>query len=328
MRTIRYILELWKKFPLLLSFGTFLWALVGIFEAAAIFSIAPVVDMILHPGLEQASPITRTMVDWVETAGLPVSLLTMLLVFLAFSLLKAIFQVSAYNLVLRTKYAVHRELMMGTFDDFFNARWYFFSSGKQGAFINTFIRELGMVGDAFFHMGILFSSFLLLALYLAVPFYISWKITLLCMCIALILGAPFLLVGRFSYRLGQINTATSNAMGGVLLESLSAAKLVLGFGNQAKNAASLASAFDKHRVATVKSQTLNMSLPILYYPLGIMVMVLAVISSKRLGVPLAESAALLYSLVRIVPVIGQMVANKTVLDNFFPSYEQVQAFRK
>ena len=102
--------------------------------------------------------------------------------------------------LLRTKYALLRDLTIGTFEDFFNARWLFFSSSKQGVILNTFIREMTVVGDSFGAMGLFFASSIQLVFYLMVPFYLSWQVASLSMATALLFASPFLMLGRLNYR--------------------------------------------------------------------------------------------------------------------------------
>ncbi|MFH2204188.1 MAG: ABC transporter ATP-binding protein [Elusimicrobiota bacterium] len=302
--------------------------MVGVFEAAAIFSVAPVVDLLIHPELEGASPLTVSLVGILERVGLSATLATVLGVFVVFSLFKSLFQLFARHLILRAKYAVQQDLIVGTFHDFFHARWHFFASDRQGKLLNTFIREMGVVGNAFGAMALFFAALLQLVMYMAVPLYLSWRITAVSTAATLIFGAPFLLLGGISYRLGKRNTSTANDLSSVISESLSAVKIILGFGNPDKNVEMVDRTYDAHRRVTLISQTLDVGIPILYLPIGLSIMAVALIAGRRWGVPLAESAAVLYSLLRMVPVIGQVLQQKTSLDNFFPSYEQVLSLRR
>jgi ATP-binding cassette subfamily B protein len=238
------------------------------------------------------------------------------------------FQIAARYVTIQTKYAVLRDLMLGTFEDFFRARWYFFTSGQQGTFLNTFIRELTVVGDAFGAMARFFAGGLQLLLYLAVPFYLSWQVTAISLASVLVLACPFLLLGKVNYRLGKLNTMTANQLSAVIHESLNSVKVILGFSNRQKSLAALTRAFDTHRHATVRSQSLSMAIPLLYAPLGLSVLMVALFSSQAFSLPLSETGVLLFSLLKIVPSVGELAAQKNSLDNFFPSYEQVISLRE
>jgi ATP-binding cassette, subfamily B, bacterial MsbA len=164
-------------------------------------------------------------------------------------------------------------------------------------------------------------------LFLGVSLYISWQVTLVSIVVGGLLSLPFLLFGKLSYRLGKLNTSTANKFSKIIQENLSSAKVVLGFANQNNSKEMLSHAFDAHRSVTLKSQTLGIAIPLMYYPLGLVVLIIALFMARRLAVPLSESAVLIYSLMRVIPVIDQITGQKTVIDNFFPSYEQVNNLR-
>lgn len=327
MRAFFFIREIFRKFPLLLTVNIALLCIVSVFEAIGIFSIIPVVDFFLNPSLKDASSITLSAAAIMKSVGLPATMGNFVFIFLIFNALASGFLILARHFILRTKYMLLRDLTLGTFKDLFKAEWRFFSSRKQGMLINTFIREINVVGLAFGAMAFFFAHFLLTILYLAVPFYISWRVTSITLTAAFIFACPFVFFGKLSYRLGKLNTSTGNEMGIVIQESIGSSKLILGFGNQHKNLDLLTKAFDAHRRATIKSQTLSVALPRIYYPLGLSALILTLFVARWFDVPISETAALLYSFAKIMPFIGQFVAEKNTLDNFFPSYEQVLRLR-
>ncbi len=327
MKTFIFIRDIFKKFPLLLITNTVLLVFVSLFSACSLFSISPVVDFVIHPDLRGISPLTQKAIGVLKFLGLPIALGTWLVVFVIFITLSSAFEVFARHSIFKTKYAVLRDIIMGTFEDFFNARWYFFSSGKQGMLLNTFNRELNVVGDAFGAMALLFASLLQMLFFLAVPFYLSWQVTTVSLIVAFLFALPFILLGRISYRLGRLNTTTGNRLMSVIQENLSLAKLVLGFGNQKKGKDNLASAFDAHRNVTLKSQTLSLAIPLLYRPFGVIMILVALFAARRFGVPLSEITVLLLALLQVAVCISDLTMRKSSLENFFPSYEQINSLR-
>jgi ABC-type multidrug transport system fused ATPase/permease subunit len=327
MNAIVFIREIFRKYPALLCANIMLLVVSSLVEATSLFCVAPLVDFIINSDLHGGSPITQKVVAALALIGFPITIASILIIFLGLNVLRSGFQIGALHLILRTKYVVLRDIMLGTFEDFFNARWYFFSSNVQGKLLNTFMREMTVVGDAFGGMARFFASILQMILFLGVPLYISWQVTLISIVVGLMLSLPFLLFGKLSYRLGKLNTSTANKMGKIIQENLGSAKVILGFANQDKSKEMLSHAFDAHRNVTLKSQTLGIAIPLMYYPLGLVMLIIALFMTQRLAVPLSESAVLIYSLVRVIPVIAQITGQKTVIDNFFPSYEQINELR-
>ncbi|MDD2751874.1 MAG: ABC transporter ATP-binding protein [Candidatus Omnitrophica bacterium] len=327
MKALVFIRQLYKKFPLLLVGNTILLVLSSLLDVISVFSLVVIVDIFINPNFTAASPFTKKILLFFQSHAIPVSLSWILAIFLLLNVLKVVFQIFAQFSILKTKYAVLRDVMAGTFEDFFNARWYFFSSSKQGTLLNTFIREMNVVGDAFGAMARYFSGILQIMLYLVVPFYLSWQVTSVSIVITAIFLVPFFLLGKVSYGLGKLNTSTSNQIGTVLQESLNLGKVILGFGNQHKAIAAFKNAFEAHRQVTIKSQTLTYAIPLLFYPFALIVLIIGVFIARSLAMPIAETAVLFYALIRIVPAVTSLAEEKSRLDNFYPSYEQVLELR-
>lgn len=323
-----FIGDLFKRFPGLLAVNTLLVIMESLVGTIAIFSVAPFVDCFINAQLQNASPITRHLASVMKAMGLPASLSSFLAVFLAFQFLKNGFAVFTRHFLIKTKYTVLRNLLVGTFEDFFQARWLFFSRHKQGVILNTFLREMTIVGDAFGAMALFSASLFQFLVYIMVPFYLSWQVTSLSLATALALALPFLLLGKINYRLGKLNTSTGNEFGTVIQESLGMAKVILGYGNQHKSVDLLGKAFDAHRRVTVKSQTLTVITPLMYEPFGMLVLAVAVFAARKFGLPLAETGVLFWALRISFPLLGTLMTNKNALANFFPSYEQVKYLKQ
>ena len=316
---MRYIL---RKFPILFGVNILLSTLASAMEVIGIFTLIPVADFLIRPDLSSASFITQKAAGFISSVGIPVSLATFVLIFLLVNLLAGAFQLLIRYLLLKTKYLVIREMIIGSFEDFFNARWYFFSSNNQGMLLNTFMKEIGNVATAFWAAALLCATCIQLTFYLVVPFYISWQVTIISLTIALIFVVPFFLLGKFSYRFGQVTTRESNNMAAIIQESFGMSKLIIGFGNQSASIKMLSKNFDKYSKATVKTELLTGITSILYNPIGLCAVFITLFIANRLTVPISEMAALLYSLVKIIPAIGQIGTQKNTVNSCLPSYEQ------
>jgi len=328
VKALIFIHEIFKRFPLLFIINVALITAVGFFGAFSLFSISPIVDLLVHPDLQGISALTQKAIDVLEFFGLPGTLNSWLIIFVMFISLASVFLIFARHSILKTKYALSRQIIVDTFKDFFDAQWHFFSSGKQGVLLNTFTREINVVGDAFGAMALFFASALQLLFFLAIPFYISWQVTLIGLGTAFLCTLPFMLLGRISYKLGISNTATANHFMSVIQENIGLAKIVLGFGNQKKSSDNLSEAFDAHRNVTIKSQVLDVAIGVLYRPVAVVVIAVVLFAARRFNLPLAEITVLLLAIFQIVISVGNLTKYKNSLDCFFPSYEQIMSLRK
>jgi len=328
MRIILFISEIFRKFPLLVISNVILLIIVGILDAASIITVTPVVDLMMHPDANNLSKVTIKITAILKNVGIPITLLSLMIVFLVFNILRSVFFMLSKYFILTTRLKVIREMMLGAFEDFFNSQWYFFSSNSQGTLINTFTREIARVGEAFALMAGFFANVVQITFYFAVPFYLTWKVSTVSLISALICVTPFFLLGRLSYNLGIKITNTANQLTAVIAESLSSAKVILGYGNQNMSIAKLSKAFDRHYKASLLASTLEQSIPIMYFPLGLVCLVSTLLFSRAIGVPLSETVAVLYSLMKSVPLIGELSRARNSLENFYPSYEQIKRLRE
>ncbi len=321
-------MEVFRKFPLLIIGNVILLIIVGILDAASIITVAPVVDLMIHPDSNNLSTITIKINAILKNMGIAITLVNLMIVFLLCNILRSMFFILSKYFILKTRIKVIREIMIGTFKDFFNSQWYFFSSNSQGTLLNTFSREITMVAEALGSMAGFFANVVQILFYFAVPFYLTWKVSTVSLIAALLCVTPLFLLGRLSYNLGTKITNTANQLTSVIAESLSSAKLILGFGNQEKSIANLSKAFGSHYKVYQMASTLESSIPIIYFPLGIVCLVITLLYSRAIGVPLSETVAVLYSLMKSVPLIGELSRARNSLEIFYPSYEQIKRLRE
>jgi ATP-binding cassette subfamily B protein len=307
----RFVLDVARRYPGLLAANVAMLFCFVIVDAFSVVTLAPIVDFLTQESGRGGGEITRRAVLALEWLGVVPGLESFLVVFLALLVFKAITSTLLFHLILRAKYAFLRDLMVGLFADFFAARWLFFARSRTGTLLNTFLREVALVGDGFGALASLLAAFAHLLLYLTVPLYLSWQVTLASLGAGLLVALPFLAFGRLSYRLGRANTETANAMGEALQESLGAAKLILGLALEERVVRRYAAAFEAHREVTLRSQTLGAAIPNLYLPVGFGVIALALVLGRRFGIPTSELAVLVFSLSRMVPVMAQITGFKS-----------------
>lgn len=328
MNTLTFVKHFLKNSLGLVVLNSALVILTSAIGVMAVFSVAPVLDIIADPSLQDVSGITESIVAAMRAAALPVSTASVLALFLLLHALKSAASVLAQYFLLRTKYAVLRDVMLGTFTDLFDARWEFFGSSDRGVLLNTFSREAAAIGDAFGSLTRIFASVIQVCFYLVIPFVLFWQVMSLSLIAAIACVLPILLLGRLSYRLGTQNTVTSNAVYSVIHEGLSLAKVILGFGRQRAIVDKFERAYDAHRLAAIRTVTLQVATIQMYEPLGLLVIALTLLWAQKLGFPLADIGVGLWALRQAIPLMGSIASMRNEVINFSPSYEQIAAVRE
>jgi ABC-type multidrug transport system fused ATPase/permease subunit len=300
----------------------------GAAAALSILAIVPIADFLLDPSLEKPSRITQVVIRAFATFGWSLTFWTLGALFVAFNLLKGTLEVAIRYAILRIKYAVVRGLFGEALRTFFRARWEFFSGSEHGQLLNSLNKELNTIGDTLGHLATLLAQIVQLCIYLAVPLWLNATMTLTALGLALLLGLPFMLLHRVSYRLGKRNTETANVVMGVLSETLQAARLILGFGRQDQARKRYLSAFDRHVQVTLRSQTLGTAVPKFFQPLAMLAAVVAMGFALQQQASISELAAVMWSLLASLPILAALLQGNISISNFLPSYEQLVSLRK
>ena len=300
-----------------------LLALDGLIATCVVLAIVPLADFLLDTSLSAPSRVTRVLLEILAAANIPPGFWLFGLLFVISNLVKGLSDVAIRYWILRVKYALERGLVSGALTAFFRARWEFFSRTDQGRLMNTLNRELDKIGSTLGYVATQLAAVVQLCIYLSIPMWLNAPMTLTALILALLLGSPLFLLQKMSYRLGQKNIETGNVMTGILNETLGAARLILGFGRQQQSLGRVLDAFDKHIPITMRSQTLGTAIGAFFQPIGILSAIVALGIALHRGAPIAEMAALLWSLLRALPLLGGLMSAKINISNFLPSYEQL-----
>jgi ATP-binding cassette subfamily B protein len=173
------------------------------------------------------------------------------------------------------------------------------------------------------------SEFIRAMFFLAVPIYISWKITSIAVVLGCFFVLPFMFINRVSYRLGKGGTVSSNKIMELINESLGAAKVILGYGNHTKYIRRFNEVFSERCNFEIKSHVLKNALPKIYEPFGWMAIIITMyISSEYSKLTVAETGIIGYAFLRLLPMIGGFTSIKHTIANLYPSYEQVAYMNK
>ena len=300
----------------------------GLAAAGAVLAVVPLADFLLDPSLQSPSRLTRTLLEFLQPLHIHPSFWLFGLMFVVSNLVKGLLDIGTRYFILRIKYAVQRGLFGDALTTFFKARWEFFGGADQGKLLNTFGGELGIIGDTLGQLAMQLARVVQLCIYLAVPMWLNTPMTLTALGLALLLGSPLLLLHKLGYGLAQKNIESGNILAGVISETFSAARLILGFGRQKESLNRSLRAFDRHIHASIRPQALDTAIVVLYQPVGILAAVVALGVALHQRGEVAEMAALLWSLLRALPLLGSLMAANVSISSFLPSYEQLALLRK
>ena len=327
MILLKIFKDLFSRFPwhfVLLFICIFFQSLLNIMS---IIAIAPITDYLLGRGGDSASKITQYLENLISSFGFSLSLLTVCVFFGIVMFFVGVMAAATWHAVLKIKFDLLIYLLSDTLSQFFRAQFLFFSRSNMGKLLNSFQQEVIKIGDTFGHIAKFFANFLQLFILLLIPLIFSPKLTFIFIFVAALLSSPLWFMRKIAYRLGKRNTETANITTGVLYESLSAAKLILGFGRQKETIERYKDSLIKHSKAKVNFQTLEGGIANLFLPLGVVSVLVVLYSAYLDNVPLADMALVLFAFMRLTPIIGLLIQGKAQVEGFVPAYEQLELLR-
>jgi ABC-type multidrug transport system fused ATPase/permease subunit len=300
----------------------------GLIAGLAILAVVPLATFLIDPEFSRSGRIAASAKEIVTALGFSSSFWTYGLIFVGFNIIKGGSDIAIRGATLRIKYAVTRGLLQDVLKRFFSARWEFFGGADQGRLLSTLSKEISTIGDALGLIAQLLAQVIQLGIYLAVPISLNPKLTVITVILAVIFGLPFLLLQKISYKLGQLNVETSGKALGILVESLSAARIIIGFGRQNEARERYIQSLDAHIAVTLRSQTLGSVVGNLYRPLAMLAGILAMGYSIQGVGQVAELAAVMWSILSALPLLGNLLQGQLGIKNFIPSYEQLLSLRE
>ena len=315
--------EFIRRFPKQFSLLFILLLIEGLIAALAMLAIIPMADFLLDTSMKRASYITIFVINIFTKWGIPIYFWSFGVLFVSLNLIKGILEVGVRYSILKIKYSVTHGLFNDSIDTFFKAKWGFFSSAENGVLLNTLNKELNVIGDTLGHLATLLAQIIQLFIFFSVPLFLNTKLTVTTLSISLILGLPFLLLNKTSYKLGKKNTETANYAMAVLSEMLQASRLILGFGKQSYSRERYLVAFNDHVRATLLSQTLSTAIPKFFQPLAMLSVVIAIGFAVKEKAPISEITAVLWSFLGALPILSSLLQGNISINNFIPSYEQL-----
>ncbi len=319
--------EFTTRYPKQFFFLFLFLVIEGAAAALSMLAIIPMADFLLDSSMIKASRITIFIIKVFTHISIPISFWSFGVLFVFLNLIKGILEVVVKYVILKIKYSVVHGLFNETIDTFFKAKWGFFSSAENGVLLNTLNKELNVIGDTLGHLATLLAQIIQLCIFLSVPFLLNPRLTFTTLGISILLGLPFLLLNKTSYKLGKKNTETANHAMAVLSELLQASRLILGFGKQNSSKQRYLDAFNNHVKVTLLSQTLSTAIPKFFQPLAMMSVVIAIGFAVKANAPISEITAVMWSFLAALPILSALLQSNISINNFIPSYEQLLSLK-
>ncbi len=297
----------------------FFLLLEGLTIVFSVLSLVPIADYFADNTLSDVSGITDFFIKIYSFLGIEAGIVIFLIGFVFFNFLKAINNLIISYGIIKIKYTLIKKLTFNFLENCFNSRWIFFQRHSSGRFINIYNNEIGKISSTFYDFVTQSSMSIKFITYLVTPFFLNFQITIITLVLAIFFTTPFFFLGKIANKLGYKNTITGKNFLNGISETLQAAKLIIGFNKQIKEINKNQNLFLEHLKVTTKFQILSSITTFFYQPLAILAISVALIYSLKTQNNIAELAAVLYSLVATLPLLGSFVQSNLNLQNLAPS---------
>lgn len=329
MRALRIVRELLRRQPRFLSVVAPLLLLTSLLDAVPLIGFAPIIDLLIHPDLSQASPATLKIIAAITRAGLPPTLPVVATLFVSLLVFKSLVAVATQFVVTRVNFSLTKASMTRILGGFMGAGWPFFTRNDCGTLGNTLMRETEKITIAFESTAVILANSLRLAAFLVVALLLSWQLTILTMGLLALALLPFFLLGRLAYGIGARHTSMANEFQGSVIETLSAAKLILGFGNQDKSLSKIEESLGPYLKSAVQWVMVRAVSPLAFEPLGFMMaLTILYVGVTFLQIPLSSLFILLYILKTSSGLAMTVMNEKNRLENVAPALEQIDRLER
>lgn len=322
-----FVSNLIKRYPKEFVILIFFISIESIIIAFSVLSIIPFADFLLDPELTNPSKYTKLGIEFLNLFNIKPGYIVFASIFVLSNLLRSFINLLIKYRVLKIKFAIQKSFSKEILNKIFLSKWTFFNNLSYGKIFNTFTKEIDFIGSASRSIGDVFSSFLSIITFVAIPLIIEPKMSFLIIGCCFLLGLPFLLLSKTSKKLGQERTNAGNKYYAKLTETVQAAKLIMGFGLGGKQTKFNFELLDKYVNKDLNSQFINLISIYLFKPLAIILLIMIFGTSFELqNVP--SYAAIFWSLYGALPLIGHIFNTAVVINNYQPSYNQIDEIIK
>lgn len=293
---------------------------VTLMDGLTVFSLAPITDAIMNSSISSDFKLTRLFITTLGYLGIQPTATNLLLVVLVLNILRAGAYIASHYVIQRLRYTVVRDMLSTFLLTLLMARWEYFAQRKTGFLLNIAQREVNRIGEATRIIGTVFANGLQLFILLCIPFYLSWKVTLLIFSIGLILVSFLSLINKRAHSYGKQNVVAANNYTSSLHESIMGMKLIQLYGKRISALRDVIGCYKAYTDIDIKTSMLHITVGSLYIPLGFLMVFFTFAVGTRQGLPIGLVVMMLYSIHQLIPAAKQIATLKTQANTIVPSY--------
>ncbi|EDM25199.1 ABC transporter, ATP-binding protein [Lentisphaera araneosa HTCC2155] len=323
--TLNFAKYLWQHYRKSLIFGILTLCLGAFVDASAALMVAPIFDLIMNDqgaGAEYTQ-VTQRVFEFFDSLGLPKTSIFALGFFLFLYISRSFVTILTNYFMAKIRAALQKDMVLNLYKAVVNANWKFYLTRNQGQFINSITRETQHLTIAYDNLSQMCVSLVQITVFGGLAFLMSWKITLICLGVALCCAIPLFMLTRLSHKWGQTYVASAGVSNSITQESFSLAKVIQAFSCQNYAYDKLSEQQQVQEGLNVRFYVLGKVVQELFYPIGIISIIIAYACSRYFEMSFAQLSIVLYALWKTTPFISSFLSAKSSLGQMVSSFDNV-----
>ena len=208
---------------------------------------------------------------------------------------------------------------------FFNSDWHFFYQTKISKISSAIYKDLEIVSGSVMAGLTIFSNVSIILILFFVPFIISYKVTIVLLLSSVILFIPFFFIKTLFSNLGKKRSIESEMFSNFFNNSLNLIKIIIVNFKEDKTAKDISDKYNELQDFYVKDKFYNSLSHESINILMILFVFLIFFSGNYYNLFISEIVALIYSLLRIIPYLTNLLIMNNSLASAQPSFDNIES---
>lgn len=294
-------------------------------EGVGLLMLVPVLHL-LQAGPVQGSPVGHAFAFVLQTVGMPVSVATLLALFVLLVALRSAVQYLREVRAARFQHELVDRLRHHCFSAVLRAEWRWIVGGRRSDHANLLLTDVSRIGVALHHVLGLAAAGVSMLVYLSVALALSWQVTVLAVAAGAVVFV--LLSGQRteSLRLGQALGAANRAIQANVQESLAGMKLTKILGNESRHLEQFVAVMRDVRQQQLRFVASSSLARALFHVAGAVLLALFLfVGLLWWRTPVPELLTLVVVFARTIPLFSQMQQQAHHCMHAYPALHEVDA---
>lgn len=294
----------------------------GILALLSVILLVPIIELV-SVDINEGHQKKYYYENLIKIDDVSTGIILFLSVFILVNIVKSITEIFSQYIILRIKYSKSRNISLNILNSFLSANSEFIKQNDRGSLLNTINRECSKYADALGVTLEFLSALIIIIFYIIGPLIINTKITIFVMILILIISSPFIYFSKFANKYGKLARDSANHCMKSNYEIINYAPLIKNYGIVNNEINIYDNHLKSHISATITNNLLTKSISSFMQPMATIAAIISILLSYYLTNNYLMAGPILWSILRIYPLISRILSINFIFKTLLPSKEQV-----